>query len=141
VDLSTLLLPPVLELPCHTGNDDDMPDMLDAAQRLRACIKHRCQHGYNVCTVCGRYVPLVTKGAGKALEQATWEEMPVLDIPHLHLLAADGPKTEELPRHALTTVTIGGVVYCLEPAGITVPPGKAATLHVVHLQNSTPHDP
>jgi hypothetical protein len=124
-DLSALLLAPVLELLHHTSKEDPLPDMLQAALQLRACIKHRCQHGKAVCAVCGRYLPLLTKGAGKAQEQATWDSMPVLEIPHLQLLAANGPKTEEMPRHALTTVTINGAVYCLEPAGITVPPGEA----------------
>jgi hypothetical protein len=125
LDLSTLFLPPVLELPHHKSKEDPLPGLLQTAEQLRTCIKHRCQHGEAVCAVCGRYLPLLTKGAGKAQEQATWDSMPVLEIPHLQLLAANGPKTEEMPRHALTTVTIDGAVYCLEPAGITVPPGEA----------------
>ena len=128
-DLQGLLLPPVLELPPHTAHADPMQNMQQAARQLRECIKHRCQHGDNVCTVCGRYLPLVTKGAGKALEQSTWEELPVRQLPNLQLLRADGPKSERMPRHALTTVTIDSVVYCLEPAGINCHPGacKAAT--------------
>jgi hypothetical protein len=40
------------------------------------------------------------------------------DAELLHPLRVDGPKSEEVPRHARTTCSLGGVVYCLEPTAV-----------------------
>ena len=75
-----------------------------------------------VCAVCS-----CRCAAGHSAEEeddadGDWTEtMRISDIPNVHLLSKDGPKSEELPRDSLTT--IGG--FCLQP--LAMRPGEDAS--------------
>jgi hypothetical protein len=80
-------------------------DIRDAA-RFRKYLDDTCPT--EVCGACSMY-------CGPASVQT----YSLTSLPHLELLAADGPHTPELPRHAHTTVEhpVGsGRRYCLQPA-------------------------
>lgn len=47
-------------------------------------------------------------------------EVPLSQLPHKDLLLADVPATDDLPRHALTTVSFRGRRYCLSPDGVVI---------------------
>lgn len=111
--LRNLILPPPASLPKYTDTGDPHEFFVSEAQKLRACLEHRVQKPCNVCAVCARYLPLVTKEAGPASQQVRWTEVPVREITNLHLLRSDGPKTEEMPRVALTTVSVDGILRFL----------------------------
>lgn len=119
-----------------------MPAYAKAASDFRACVDARVQLGQAVCCVCARYLPLITKDKGAMLPKArdpayrAWHEVPATDIPGKEVLVtaeflgldsagnAVPPHTPELPRAGLTTHTIAGITYCLEPAGIVATNGE-----------------
>lgn len=79
-----------------------------------------------VCAVCSRRVadperPGGCPGAEPLYHQqpVSIQRMPLASVPNLWLLRADGDRSEQLPREALTTVQYDGVQYCLDEEGIT----------------------
>ena len=74
-----------------------------------------------VCAVCSCRCAAGHSAEEEADADDDWTEtMRISDIPNVHLLSKDGPKSEELPRDSLTT--IGD--YCLQPLAML--PGEDA---------------
>jgi hypothetical protein len=79
-------------------------DSVRAAREFRECMDRALPCA--VCAVCGR----------RATNGGT-TRCAVGAIPGLQLLRADGPRRDDWPRVALTTVDVQGVRYCLTPTG------------------------
>jgi len=79
-------------------------DTMAEAQRMRDHIAMQCQR--EVCGVCA-----IAKNDTKKVRAAS--------IPNLELLLADGPRTPEAPRDALTTSELDGKRYCVHPKGVS----------------------
>jgi len=79
----------------------------------------------------------VTKGKGPTPSDETWTKVPARQLPNKELLLSHPPdnsnSTDHFPRHALTTVQIDDLEYCLEPAGFIGATGKK-TSHTRVLQ-------
>ena len=91
----------------HLHSDDPIPNItrdthLQAATDFRAHMDRECTK--DVCAVCSCY-----KRACDVTSTTPSE------LVGLHLLDASRPKTDTLPRAALTTVTISSNTYCLQP--------------------------
>ena len=80
-------------------------DAVREAGRFRECIDGLLPEC--LCAVCGRRSTRVASNAHS-----------VDAIPSLRLLRADGPRDDEFPRSALTTLAVDGVAYCLTAAGV-----------------------
>jgi hypothetical protein len=94
-------------------------DHMAAAVKMRAHLDNDCTR--SPCAVCSCYcrvVDLLTVSPS--------------ECPGLHLLVADGPKTPEFPRDALTTTTIANRLYCIQAAGCIMDPDNTTviTMHV-----------
>lgn len=89
------------------GDSDGFAVDVQAAAQFKACMRKHASED-RVCAVCGRYRP------AHRVEITSFSQ-----LPYNNLLRADGPKSDELPRHAHTTVqpTAGGSHYCKQPAG------------------------
>jgi hypothetical protein len=71
-----------------------------AGAALQAAIDSEIRR--HVCACCCR---------GRRLADVEWHEL--ASVAHEDVLRADGPRTDEAPRHALTTLEHEGVRYCL----------------------------
>lgn len=80
-----------------------LDDHVEAARRFREELRKYCDR--TVCAVCSMYRP-----------RCNVSRHDLNTIPNLALLDAALPKTDELPRDALTTFEWGNVSYCLQPA-------------------------
>ena len=69
-----------------------------------------------VCAVCACFVSRA--------------DQPLDTLPSKHLLEHDGEQTEEMPRHAKTTLQHDGKVYCLTKEGVTSPADHTVRLRV-----------
>ena len=95
---------------------------LEVARQMRALLDDSCDQA--PCAVCSMYRPTVN------LSTHTPD-----CVPHLDLLAADGPSSDKHPRIGLTTFSIGDVKYCLQKAACHVDVNAPAALDeegVVH---------
>lgn len=82
-------------------------DHVDAAAKFRLNLQEYCDR--TVCAVCSRYRP-----------KANISSHLLDNIPNLSLLDSTLPKTDELPRDALTTFQWRDSTYCLQAEGCDV---------------------
>ena len=94
----------------------DMEQLLTAARIRHSIHEHK---PVLLCAVCSCSV-------GRC--DVHTEQLPLGELPHLELLAADGvPATPQLPRHGITSLFHEGRWYCLDADGATAHDGPQPT--------------
>lgn len=91
-----------------------LPKSVAAAQRFRRILSD-CP--VQLCAVCSTHC---------RMSEMVSTALAFHDLPGVNLLRADGPKTPSTPRHALTTMTIDGVSYCLQPDAVRSADGETS---------------
>jgi hypothetical protein len=72
-------------------------------KQFRSSLDDSCN--LSLCAVC-------------AIPQVGVDAVHINDLPNKNVLQADGPSTPEAPRHGLTTCTLQGIVYCMQPDAV-----------------------
>ena len=95
--------------PEHVPRGQTLNEQLLTAVRIRDSIdRHKPTL---LCSACSCFV-----GRDDVHEEC----LALADVPNLDLLVAEGGEvTDELPRHAITTLAFAGAKYCLDPDGVT----------------------